>query len=81
MKQLTRRRFLALDAGAAVALGSNKLTPTGVDIITVGSNLLYGPDTAFRAISAIRGLVERGEIPPERINQSYSRIMRPKALI
>jgi beta-N-acetylhexosaminidase len=52
----------------------------GVDIINIGNNLLYGPDTAARAVAAIRGLVERGEIPPERIDQSYSRIMRLKGL-
>ena len=34
----------------------------GVDIINIGNNLLYGPDTAARAVAAIRGLVERGEI-------------------
>jgi beta-N-acetylhexosaminidase len=52
----------------------------GVDIINIGTNLLYGPDTVSRAIAAIRGLVDRGEIPIERIDQSYSRIMRLKAL-
>ena len=52
----------------------------GVDIINIGTHMLYGPDTVSRAIGAIRGLVDRGEIPIERIDQSYSRIMRLKAL-
>ncbi|MEP6775224.1 MAG: glycoside hydrolase family 3 N-terminal domain-containing protein [Chloroflexota bacterium] len=52
----------------------------GVDIINIGTNMLYGPDTVSRAIGAIRGLVDRGEIPIERIDQSHSRIMRLKAL-
>jgi beta-N-acetylhexosaminidase len=52
----------------------------GVDIMNIGTNMLYGPDTVSRAIAAIRGLVDRGEIPIERIDQSYSRIMRLKAL-
>ena len=51
----------------------------GVDIITIGNNLLYGPDTVARAISVIRGLLERSEITYDQIDQSYRRIKRLKA--
>jgi beta-N-acetylhexosaminidase len=53
----------------------------GVDIILICNNLIYGPDTIARAISIIRAMVERGDISPERIDQSYQRIKRLKALI
>jgi beta-N-acetylhexosaminidase len=51
----------------------------GVDILTIGNNLMYGPGTARRAVAIISSLVQSGRIPPERIEQSYQRIMRLKA--
>lgn len=53
----------------------------GADIILICNNLIYGPDTIARAISIIRAMVERGDISSERIDQSYQRIKRLKALI
>ena len=53
----------------------------GVDIITIGNNLLNGPDTVARTISVIRGLIERGEITYDRIDQSYRRIKRLKSAL
>jgi beta-N-acetylhexosaminidase len=50
----------------------------GVDIITIGNNLLRGPDTVAQAIAVIRDLLDRGEITPDRIDQSYTRIKRLK---
>lgn len=51
----------------------------GVDIITIGSNVLYGPSTVKRAIGIITGLLERGEITYDRIDASYRRIKRLKS--
>lgn len=51
----------------------------GVDVITIGSNMLYGPDTVKRAIESIRGLLERGEITYDRIDESYRRIKKLKS--
>jgi beta-N-acetylhexosaminidase len=53
----------------------------GVDIITIGNNLLYGPDTVARAIGVVLDLLKRGEITPDRIDQSYRRIKRLKAFL
>ncbi|HST05672.1 MAG TPA: glycoside hydrolase family 3 protein [Chloroflexia bacterium] len=53
----------------------------GVDIIMICNSLIYGPGTIGRAISIIRAMVERGEISPERIDRSYQRIKRLKALV
>ncbi|MEO5952444.1 MAG: glycoside hydrolase family 3 N-terminal domain-containing protein [Chloroflexia bacterium] len=53
----------------------------GVDIITIGSNLLYGPTTVKRAIGIITGLLERGEITYDRIDASYRRIKRLKSTL
>lgn len=53
----------------------------GVDIITIGNNLLYGPETVERTIAIIRNMVDRGDITPERIDQSYARIKRLKAFL
>ncbi len=52
----------------------------GVDIILVCNNLIYGPDTIARAISILRAMVERGDLSADRIDQSYQRIKRLKAL-
>ena len=53
----------------------------GVDIITIGSNLLYGPTTVQRAIGIIINLLETGQITYDRIDQSYRRIKRLKAAL
>ncbi|MGH9340078.1 MAG: glycoside hydrolase family 3 protein [Acidobacteriota bacterium] len=46
----------------------------GVDILLLGNNLTYDPDLARKAFDIVRGMVERGEISPERIRQSFQRI-------
>ncbi len=53
----------------------------GVDIITIGNNLLYGSSTVTHAISVIRDLLERGEITYNRIDESYRRIKRLKSFL
>ena len=50
----------------------------GADIITVGSGMLYGVNTAARTVAIIRDLVRSGAVPAARIEQSYERIMRLK---
>lgn len=50
----------------------------GVDIITIGSNVMHGPNTVPRAINTIVAMLERGEITYDRIDQSYKRIKRLK---
>ncbi|MEO8287917.1 MAG: glycoside hydrolase family 3 N-terminal domain-containing protein [Chloroflexota bacterium] len=53
----------------------------GVDIITIGNNMLYGPGTTALAISTIKQLVANDLIPIERIDQSYQRIKLLKSWI
>lgn len=50
----------------------------GLDVLVFGNNSVFEEDIAERAISIIKKLVENGEIPPERIERSYQRIMRLK---
>lgn len=52
----------------------------GVDIMTFSNNIA-GSDarTSDKVHSIIRAMVERGEIKPERIDQSFRRIMRMKS--
>ena len=47
----------------------------GVDVLIFGNNVSYDPDIASKATGIIRRLVEQGAITPERINESYRRIM------
>lgn len=50
----------------------------GVDILLFANNSVYEEDIAARAAETIRALVEKGEIPRERIDASYGRIMKLK---
>jgi beta-N-acetylhexosaminidase len=50
----------------------------GVDVLIFGNNVSYDPDIASKATSIIHHLVEKGAISPERIDQSYRRIMALK---
>ncbi len=50
----------------------------GVDVLIFGNNVSYDPDIASKATGIIRRLVEQGAITPERINESYRRIMALK---
>ena len=51
----------------------------GVDMIAIANNSIYEPDAGARAIAFIKRLVQDGKITPQRIEQSYARIMRLKA--
>lgn len=53
----------------------------GVDILAIANNLVYDPEIGARTVSLIQGLVREGKVSPERIDQSYQRIMRLKARI
>lgn len=50
----------------------------GVDMLTFANNSVYEEDITQRAIGIISTMVESGEIPRERIEESYERIMRLK---
>ena len=50
----------------------------GVDVLIFGNNVSYDPDITSKATSIIRRLVEKGAITPERIDESYRRIMALK---
>jgi len=50
----------------------------GADILLFANNSVYEEDIAARVAAAIRTLVENGEIPRERIDASYGRIMKLK---
>lgn len=51
----------------------------GVDILAIANNTIFEPDIAPRTVAIIKQLVADGKITPERIDQSYQRIMRLKA--
>lgn len=51
----------------------------GVDVLAFGNNLIYDPDIAIKAHRIIKNLVESGEIPEERIDESYNRVMKLKS--
>ncbi|MDR8392105.1 glycoside hydrolase family 3 [Aliifodinibius sp. S!AR15-10] len=50
----------------------------GLDVLVFANNSIFEEDIAQRAISIINRLVENGEIPKERIEESYKRIMEVK---
>jgi len=50
----------------------------GVDILLFANNSVYEEDIAARAVTTIRTLVEKGDIPRDRIDASYRRIMKLK---
>ncbi|SMO70937.1 glycoside hydrolase family 3 protein [Fodinibius sediminis] len=50
----------------------------GVDILTFGNNAIYDPEIVPKVNSIIHRLLEEGAISPERIDQSYQRIMALK---
>ncbi|MCC7161269.1 MAG: glycoside hydrolase family 3 [Anaerolineae bacterium] len=53
----------------------------GVDILAIANNLVHDPELGARTVGIIQGLVRDGKVTPERIDQSYQRIMRLKARI
>ncbi|MEX0929064.1 MAG: glycoside hydrolase family 3 N-terminal domain-containing protein [Balneolales bacterium] len=52
----------------------------GVDMLIFANNSVYEEDIAERAIALIRTMVEDGEIPRERIEESYRRIKKLKSV-
>ncbi|MEX2397738.1 MAG: glycoside hydrolase family 3 protein [Balneolales bacterium] len=50
----------------------------GVDMLIFANNSVYEEDITQRAIGIITGLVESGEIPRQRIEESYQRIQKLK---
>jgi len=50
----------------------------GVDVLAFGNNLIYDPEIAIKTHRIIKRLVMNGEIPEERINESYNRVMKLK---
>ena len=50
----------------------------GVDILLFGNNTAYDEAIAEKALAIIHALIERGEIQPSRIEESYRRIMALK---
>ncbi|MGQ9804996.1 MAG: glycoside hydrolase family 3 protein [Chlorobiales bacterium] len=50
----------------------------GVDMLIFGNNIDYDEHIADKACTLIKGLVSRGEISQERIEEAYQRIMRLK---
>jgi beta-N-acetylhexosaminidase len=50
----------------------------GADILLFANNSVYEEDIAARVAAMICALVEKGEIPRERIDASYGRIMKLK---
>lgn len=52
----------------------------GVDILLFGNNLIYDPDIAAKTIGIIKRGVADGSIPRRRIEESWRRIQKLKAL-
>jgi len=50
----------------------------GCDIFLFANNLVYDEEIAEKAVGIVKGLVESGEIPEERIDESCGRILRLK---
>jgi beta-N-acetylhexosaminidase len=69
-------KAIASRYGLETAIGQAILA--GVDILLFANNSVYEEDIAARAVTTIRTLVEKGDIPRERIDASYRRIMKLK---
>ncbi len=50
----------------------------GVDILIFGNNLVYDPDIVSKAVTMVARMVEKGRLTPQRIEESYKRIMALK---
>ena len=50
----------------------------GVDVLVVANNSVYEEDIAARTVTLIKRLVQAGNIPETRIDESYQRIQRLK---
>ncbi len=56
-----------------------KTIEAGVDIIAIANNSIYDEEVMAKGVAIVQALVESGEIPVERIDRSYQRIMQLKA--
>ncbi len=50
----------------------------GVDILLFGNNLSYDPDIPRKVAAMVKNMVDSGEIPRSRIDESFARIMALK---
>ena len=50
----------------------------GVDMLIFGNNLVYDPDIVSKAVTMVTRMVEEGRLTPQRIEESYERIMTLK---
>lgn len=53
----------------------------GADILLFGNNIAYEKGIGRRVFNVLKSMVEQGRISPERIKQSYDRIMKLKSRI
>jgi len=72
MQMKAIRSFYGLETAIKTAILS------GVDILLFTNNSVFEEDIATRAVAIMKKLIFRGEISPERINESYMRIMKLK---
>lgn len=72
MQMKAIRSFYGLETAIKMAISS------GVDILLFANNSVFEEDIATRALGIIKKLLSRGEISPERINESYKKIMKLK---
>lgn len=59
----------------------HKAIVAGVDIIAIANNSIYDEQVMTKGVAVVKHLVESGQIPLERIDRSYQRIMRLKAQV
>ncbi|MFA9396374.1 MAG: glycoside hydrolase family 3 protein [Halodesulfovibrio sp.] len=55
-----------------------KAVQAGSDIVLVGNNMKYDPKIVSKLVTSLTWAVHNGDIPIERIRQSYDRIMKLK---
>jgi len=67
------RQYYGLSEAIELAINA------GVDILAIANNTIYDPNAGAEAVNIIKQLVQDGKVSPERIEQSYQRIMRLKA--
>jgi beta-N-acetylhexosaminidase len=68
----------AISAHFGLEIAVKESILAGVDILIFANNSVYEEDIASKVTATIRALVDRGDIPAERIDASYRRIMKLK---
>lgn len=66
------RSFYGLETSIKNAINA------GVNVVVFGNNSVYQPDIVPRAVQIIKEQTEKGNIPIERIDESYRKIMKLK---